>query len=537
MTRSAAALAALTAGIAHTFGFAPTGWWPLQLATLAVLAGLVRGAGPRRAAVLGWIFGIGWFTSGVSWVYVSMHDYGAMPAPLAAAATLAFAAYLALFPAAASAAACRLRPESDGLHAIGFASAWALSELARGWLLTGFPWLAVGYAHTDSPLAGLAPLAGVYGVTWAAALVAALLATAVLQLRRSRSQTPVATVQHAGRKRVATVLATAAAALVTTALLDTIEWTRPAGPPVPVRLVQGNVPQDMKFDPARTQAAMQRYVDLIEAAPAPLTILPETAWTLPWRMTPPQLAARIDAYARRHRAAVAIGMPLETDAGRTERITNSVAVLGPPAGTPPSGRQLSDAAEIGTAGIGTVVGRYDKQHLVPFGEFVPWGFRWFVDLMHIPLGDFGRGSAQQPPVHIAGQQFAFNVCYEDLFGEELIGAVAQGATVLVNVSNIAWFGQSLALPQHLQIARMRAIETGRPMLRATNTGMTASIDARGRVLGRLDPMTEGVLTTDVTAHQGLTPFVRAGNAPVALLSAISLAALGLRRRRTVPAAA
>lgn len=563
--------AALAAGVAHAFGFAPTNAWWGQIAMLAVLCGLSHRAAPGRAAWTGWLFGLGWFGAGVSWVYISMHTYGGMPAVLAGAATLAFAAYLALFPAAALALAARLTARGTGpadarglratlWTAAVFAAAWTLAELARGWLFTGFPWLAAGYAHTDGPLAGLAPVVGVYGVGAAAALAAALVAQAVVAFTAATragdgasagaapgasagaganaapGTAPDAAPRSAADRHTRPVralalpLAAAVLVLLCGALLSQVPWTRPQGEPLSVRLVQGNVPQALKFDPARESQSMRRYVELIESSPATLTILPETAWTRPWAVTPLDLATRITERLQARGGAVAIGMPLSKPLagdpsgtgegwGLRGRVTNSVLVLGPA------------AAGASSHGIPVALGRYDKHHLVPFGEFVPPGFRWFVDLMSIPLGDFGRGDPVQPPIEAGGQRVAFNICYEDLFGEELIGPVAHGgATVLVNVSNIAWFGDSLALPQHLQIARMRALETGRPMLRATNTGMTAAVDARGRVLARLAPMSEGVLDAQVVGHTGLTPYVQTGNAPVlAAVAAVLLAAL-LRMR-------
>ncbi|HYF58800.1 MAG TPA: apolipoprotein N-acyltransferase, partial [Burkholderiaceae bacterium] len=329
------------------------------------------------------------------------------------------------------------------------------------------------------------------------------------------------------------VPALAAAALVLAPLaLPAGGWTAPSGPPLSVRLVQGNVAQDMKFVPERTVAAMADYATRFEAGAAQLTVLPETAWTLPWDRTPEEIARRVLAHAARGHA-IAIGMPLWTDAvpasgagaatapgaGEAEpRIANSVLMITP-------------ALAAGT-GAGPVP-RYDKRHLVPFGEFVPWGFGWFVDMMRIPLGDFARGADGQPPFEVGGQRIAFNVCYEDLFGEELIGSLhgERGATVLANVSNIAWFGRSHALPQHLAIARMRSLETGRPMLRATNTGTTAAIDGDGRVLAALAPHEAGSLDVVVQGTTGLTPYARLGNGPAlgAALALLAAAAVAARR--------
>jgi apolipoprotein N-acyltransferase len=280
----------------------------------------------------------------------------------------------------------------------------------------------------------------------------------------------------------------------------------------------------MKFRPERTLAAMQTYVGLIEAGDASLTILPETAWTIPFERTPPALAQRLDAHVGTGRA-VAIGLPalrLEKGRGLRDdwRLTNSVLLLEPG----------------GAADRYATAPRYDKQHLVPFGEFIPWGFAWFVNLMQIPMGDFGRGAAIQAAFAVGGQRVAFNICYEDLFGDEIRAVLLseQSASILANVSNIAWFGRSHALPQHLQIARMRSLETGRPMLRSTNTGTTAAIDAAGTVTAQLEPYTAGALDVSVQGTSGLTPFTRLGNAPILLLALMCLALALFAPRRSSP---
>ena len=522
--RPSAARAALAfaLGLAHAAAFAPLSHWAYALAVLAAMFALLRahaarGARPAAQAGLAFAFGMGWFGAGLAWLHVSMHVYGGMPAPMAAAAVVLFAGYLSLYPAAAvwlAARACSGR--GPVVHALGLAGAFTLAELTRGWAFTGFPWLAAGYAQLDGPLDRLAPLAGVFGVGAAAAAVAALAAVALVRGAGAAGD-------GSGRTRAAAG-ALAAAVLAGPLAIPRDAWTRPAGPPLDVRLVQGNVAQDMKFRPEHTLAAMRDYAERFESGRATLTVLPETAWTLPWERTPAPIAERMLAHvARGH--AIAIGLPaiVEPPGGGRPMLANSVLLLQP------------DAA----GAVRAPAPRYDKRHLVPFGEFVPWGFGWFVRMMHIPLGDFARGGAGQPPFEVGGQRIAFNVCYEDLFGEELRDALLgeRGATVLANVSNIAWFGRSHALPQHLAIARMRTLETGRPMLRATNTGVTAAIDARGRVIARLDDHVAGELDVRVQGTTGLTPFARAGNVPawagaLALLAATAFASRAGRTHRT-----
>jgi apolipoprotein N-acyltransferase len=495
------AAAALLLGLLFAASFAPWQHWWLGLLALAGLHGLMlrehaRGAAPGAMAALALTFGIGWFGAGLAWLFNSMHVYGGMPAPMAAAAVLVFAVYLAAFPAAASWAVFRLVGAAPGWAlALALAGGWTIAEIGRGWFLSGFPWLAIGYGQLDGPLDRLAPLGGVYASGAAAAAVAALVAVAAL-------------------RREVVPLAIAAVVVGASALTPRAGWTVPAGEPLAVRLVQGNVEQEMKFRPERLLPTMQRYADLVEAGDEPLIVLPETAWTLPWSYTPEPVAQRILAHVRRGHA-VSIGMPLRGEVDG-DGISNSVLTLRPDPAAP----------------SGVATHRYDKRHLVPFGEFIPLGFGWFVNLMEIPLGEFARGAARQPPLEIGGQRIAFNICYEDLFGEELLESLRgdRPATILVNVSNIAWFGDSHALPQHLQISRMRTLETGRPMLRSTNTGVTAAIAADATVIAQLPAYTTGALSVSVQGMDGSTPYARTGNWPVAVAALLCIAVAWPLRR-------
>ena len=505
--------ASLILGVAHAASFGPlAGWW-LQLLSLAGLIVILYGAKPPptswRSFFTVMSFGLGSFVAGLSWMYISMNRYGGMPAPMAATAVVLLSLYLGAFGALAATLARRLAGAdastgNDLGMALLFAGCWTLGELARGYLLTGFPWLSIGYAHLGGVLHHFAPTLGVYGVGSFAALTAFGLALVVINFGRRRSVLV----------GLALVVLPAALALG----LAGINWVQPSGEPFRARLLQGNIAQDMKFDPARTRATMKTYVDMVQAGSADLTVLPETAWTVPWRVTPPEIAERLRGYAAAGNTLV-IGMPLEVGApgaaAQGRRIANSVAVIG------------SD---------GQVISHYDKRHLVPFGEFVPAMFGWFVRMMDIPLGDFARGSSAQAELLLRDQRIGFNVCFEDLFGEELAVQVRAGATVLVNVSNLAWFGESHALDQHLSIARMRALELGRPMLRATNTGVTAVIGSDGEVMAKLPNSIRAVLEAKVQGFDGLTPYARYANLP-ALALALFLVATGAGlcsrgRRRT-----
>jgi len=477
-------------GLAHALAFAPFHLPWLQWLALAGLFALalpiVR---PRDAALAGFVFGLGWFGLGVSWVYVSMHVYGEMPALLAAAATAAFCSFLALYPALALWLATRLTSGPTVRALLSLPAAWAGSEWLRGVLLTGFPWLASGYAHTDGPLAGYAPVAGVHGITFVAALVAGSIA--LIPRRR--------------RKDALAPAALAVALLAGGQALRSVDWTEPAGEPIRVQLLQGNVPQNLKFADGGMSLSEDAYLPLLRnAAPADLVVLPESVLPLPLSYLPEQTINALADVPRRG-AALIFGIFIEEPRGN---YYNSAVGLSP----------------------GGTAQRYSKRHLVPFGEFIPWGFRWFVDLMKMPIGDQQRGDPYQPAMQLAGQRIAVNICYEDLFGAEIRQAwrdPAQAPTLLLNLSNLGWFDDSLALPQHLQISRLRALETGRPVLRATNTGATAIIDARGLVVAQLPYLTRGVLSGELRGHSGDTPYLRFGDAPALALIVLGLLGSGL----------
>jgi apolipoprotein N-acyltransferase len=480
---------AMIAGALGVAGFAPAGVAPLAIVSVAALFGLAARYAPRHAFALGFAWGLGHFGVGVSWVYVSLHDFGMMPAPIAAAATALFCAYLALFPAAAMAATQKLGGGTAARLLLAAPGLWVIAEWVRMWLFTGFPWLALGYSQIDTPLAGLAPLGGVFAVSLASALVAGALACLVL----ARGAVRVAAVGVAGA-----LFATGFAA-------GRIEWTAPTGSPVSVALLQGNIPQDLKFDPARYRATLETYLRLAEASHAKLIVFPETAVPRFLDAVDPALVERIAARARANGGDALLGVPLR-DA---------------------DGRYFNALVSLGTSPRQT----YAKSHLVPFGEFIPPGFHWIVAVLRIPLSDFSRGGSDQPPLSVAGQRVAPNICYEDVFGEEII-RMLPAATLLVNVSNVAWFGDSLAPAQHLEISRMRALETGRYLLRATNTGVTAIVDDRGRIVARLPTFAEGTLDGAAQGRTGATPYVRAGNAP-AILGSLALAAAAFAASRRV----
>ncbi|MCX8086333.1 MAG: apolipoprotein N-acyltransferase [Rhodocyclaceae bacterium] len=485
MMRALFAAAAL--GAASVLGFAPFEVFALPIFTLALLFRLwQRAATPGIAARLGFTWGLGFFLAGVSWVYVSLHEVGGMAAPLAVIATVLFCAYLALFPALAGYLACRLASADFRQDVLMLAGIWTLTEALRGALFTGFPWLAVGYSATPpNPLAGFAPVLGIHGMNFLVALLAALLAHGT-----------------ASWARTATVLTVIGLLAGTGQLLRGMAWTSPVGAPLMVALLQGNVPQSLKWEPERLPLSLDTYARLAQEHPAALTVLPETAIPLFFDQVPDELWQTL----MRH-GDLLVGIAVRHR----------------------EGGYVNGAVALTQAGAQS----YAKRHLVPFGEYVPPGFAWFFDLVKIPMSDFSAGPPRQPPLAVAGQKIAPNICYEDLFGVELLEALPE-ATLLINLSNTAWFGRSLAQDQHLQIARLRALETGRMMLRATNTGMTAAIAPDGRVIASLPPFTTGALVVTVQGYTGLTPYARWGDTLSLLLAigAVSPACLTAWRRRS-----
>lgn len=490
----------LAGGVLTVFAFAPFGAWPVQIIALALLfAPLLSQDSPWTTARAGWLFGTGAIAAGTHWLYVSLHVYGGLPAVLAVAAVLLLAACLGLLYGLALYGAARLTrgsPAPSVNALVVLPACWMLADWTRGWIFTGFPWLVTGYAHTDSPLSGFAALAGVYGLGWLAALMAGALALLIHQ-------------RQANRVALLLLIALPIAGIA----LQPLRWTQPQGQPLSVRLLQGNVPQEMKFSESQLHATLDLYHQMITEAPADLIVTPETALPVLPSSLPPDYLAQLADFTRTSGSRLLIGTPWTTAPGI---YLNSV---------------------LGIANGDARAYRYDKHHLVPFGEFIPPGARWFVDLMTIPLGDFGRGDLVQAPFRVKDQWVLPNICYEDLFGEEIATQVSAATerhapvpSLLLNVSNIAWFGDTIALPQHLQISRMRTLETGRPMLRATNTGMTAVIDAQGKIQAQLPAYTEGTLSVSVQGTRGTTPYIRLRNALPVGLALMLLLALAWKSR-------
>jgi apolipoprotein N-acyltransferase len=485
--------AAFAAGASFNAGFAPFGWWPIALLAPAALFALIRGLPPRRACAAGAAFGAGLFAFGTYWLYTCLHVFGLVPVWLTLVLQTLLVALMSAYLAALCYLANRfwLKPGATRDWLV-LPALWVLLEWLRGWLSSGFPWLSTGYAMIDSPLSGWAPIFGVYGVTWAAAAVSVAINVAFMPV-----------VPFSRRCRAA---AAAAILFIVPVLLARHHWTHAAGSPITIAAVQGAVPQDQKWQRKNRELTMQRYLRLTdEAWGARLIIWPEAAM--------PVLAPEIGDYlqalkeqGRTHDADFAIGLVNYLPA--TKQYFNGILVLG----------------ESGD-------GWYYKRHLVPFGEYfpVPAFVRSWLRLMSLPYDDFTAGAAHQTMLSAAGQPLGLTICYEDAFGSEQLEVLRQ-ATLLINVTNNAWYGDSTAPHQHLQIARMRALEAGRFLVRAANDGITATIDSQGKFIARLPQFQEGVLRAVVQPMTGLTPYARLGNHPV-VIGALGCLAIAVWRRR------
>ena len=532
----------------------PLPW--LQVAAMAVLVNvLMRTTHWRSAAALGWVFGCAWLAGTFWWLYVSMHTHGGLAAPLAVAAVLALAGVLALYTALFSMLFRLLALDFIGFvatffNSLVFAACWTLAELARGVLFTGFPWGAAGYAHVDT-LAWAAPWVGVYGMGALAAFLAALLDGG---LRWALGTPRLGWSGRSGRSCVGWLVAATVPALLALGPWLHTRWpaATQAHGELPLLLLQGNIAQGDKFEvETGVPQALAWYGQRMGAGvgaspganlgvlPGALVVAPETAFPLlPQQLDTDYWLSLLGGLSTQSHA-VMLGLPL---GNHTQGFSNAVWGITPRQAWHAQARlakgesaERLDKQESGTQN--TPVYRYEKHHLVPFGEFIPPLFRWFVDLMAIPLGDFNRGNLGQATFEWGGQRIAPNICYEDLFGEELArGFLHAGSapTVLVNMSNLAWFGNTVALDQHLHISRTRALELGRPMVRATNTGATVVINHLGEVTHALPRLTQGALSATVQGRSGLTPFAwwasRWGLWPVWWVCVVVLVTLAWHRR-------
>ncbi|ACT48775.1 apolipoprotein N-acyltransferase [Methylotenera mobilis] len=460
-------------GAFGVLGFAPYYFYPASILSLiGVIYFITLSDSAKSAAISGFTYGLGLFSVGIYWIYISLHTYGGMPGIMAAFSTLVLAAFLALFPAAVGALSKKLGQQPSATI-IAIPVLWALADWVRSWIFTGFPWLTIGYSQVPiSPLAGYMPIIGVYGVTLITVLIAS-----VIGVWLAHKPTP------AWRRGALSAMLVIAA---TGYGLKQIAWTTPIGKPISVSLLQGNIEQNLKWAPELAERTMLQYLAMTEQSSAKLIVLPETALPVIASEVPDELKTRILAHAHKNQGDILVGM-IERENGE---YFNSVLSYG-------SAQTLT----------------YRKSHLVPFGEFIPLkvAFGWiYRDWLNMPLSDLSRGAQYQQPMTVAGAKVAVNICYEDVFGEEIIRQLPM-ASLLVNVSNDAWYGESYAADQHLQFSQARALETGRMMLRATNTGATAIIDHKGYLAAHAPHFVQTSLDGYAQGYTGTTPYVYWGN--------------------------
>ena len=475
-------LLSLSAGAGTAFAFAPYSISVIPFITLAVLFHTWRNGSPAQGFINGYLFGLGLFGAGVSWLHISINLFSGINLAGAYLLTFLLVAYLALFPALTGFLAnCRPVRSDYCFFMVLVPPLWTLGEWVRSWLLTGFPWLTLGYTQTDTMLSGYASLAGVFGTSF----ITVFLAGGVVLL--------------SGKNRRISLALAMLFVLAAGWQFRTLQWTDNSGREIEAALVQGAVPQEIKWLPEYRNLSLERYPELTEPFWGhDLIIWPETA--VPGFLH--QYRGYIDGLDRtasRNGSILLVGLPTK-DPGRGERF-NSLVLLG-------GERQV-----------------YNKRHLVPFGEYLPLKplLQWPLDRLRVSIADFSAGAVDAPPLfHADGYSMGLSVCFEAVFGPEVTSALPE-AQVLVNVSNDAWFGDSASPHQHLQMARMRAIETGRYLLRATNTGISAIIDEKGRIAGKTRQFEPDAVATKVPLFTGSTPYVLTGDVLVVTLCLLLLA--------------
>ena len=487
-------LGALLAGVAEL----PYGGW-IQLPILSLIWWQIARQGTstiRSKFVSGMSFGLGYFILGLWWIFISLHDVGGMHPLISGFAVFLLAAGMALF--FSSACFPLYLPQRTRLTGLALAASWVIVEYLRSVVLTGFPWMGFAEAQFNGPFAAAAPLLGGLACTF----LAVWISWEIAQLRRR--------LFYSGTCIIATIALTQFASFWT--------FTQPIGEPLSVRLIQGNFEQSLKFNPKSIEEQFRFYTNAIESQSADLIITPETAYPWPERNLPTGLLESIQNFSSKTSSNVLLGVIGELTSSTAPKYSNRALGLSPNA---PSYQ-------------------YDKSHLVPFGEFIPTGFHWFVNAFHVPMSDFARGALDQAPFSIErpGKQpinAAITICYEDVFGGELASRIhhsSKPVNLLINMTNLAWFGDSQAPAQQLRLSQLRSLETGLPALRATNTGITAALGPDGKVLAQLDGFTQDTLSLKIQTYSGTTPYVIWGNAPILSLSCLLLI-LGLIRQKRI----
>jgi len=493
-------LLAIVAGAALPLAFAPFEWFFVAPLSYAVLLYVWTDAAPRRAFGLGLAYGCASFGLGTYWTYIAVRVIGQAPMFVGVTLTAGLVLVLAAFIAVAGLAAARaFRTRGAVAWLVTLPAVFVLTEWLRGWMFTGFGWLAAGYSQTDSWLMGYAPLGGIHLMSLAVLVTGGALLTLWLGSHRER----------------AVAAGAVAAVWIGGFALQGRELTQAKESTLDVALATAAIPQSTKYDPAQLQPTLALYAELArQAAGADLIVWPEAA----------------------------IPVPIELVSGWMETVRRRAATQGSTLllgalRTVPATRDTAETYENTLLALTDQPQAYVKRHLVPFGEFypVPNFIRDWMRLMNLPYIDLVVGADDQPLITVAGEQIGVTICYEDVFGAEQLKHLAD-TTLLVNVSNDGWFGESIAIPQHLQIARVRAAEGGRYLVRAANRGITAVIDPHGRVVETIAPFQAGLLRATVRGYTGATPYARLGNWLVVVLALVSLlAVLAASPRRATPA--
>jgi apolipoprotein N-acyltransferase len=487
-------LIAFLLGALAVLGFAPFYIFPATIVAIIGIIYLWAKAPTAKACLkLGFQFGLGLYSVGIYWIYISLHDFGSMPWWFAGFCTFCLCAFMALFPALVGYFSKRLT-----FLTISAPVLWGLSDWIRSWIFTGFPWLTIGYSQTPySPLAGYMPIVGVYGVSIITVAIAACIAIWLANKNQPVNLT--------WRRNVITAMTLL---IAVGGVLKVVPWSSPIGEPFSVSLIQGNIDQDIKWRPDAAERTMAQYVAMTQNNQTDLIILPETALPVIASQLDPDIYTALDSHAKQNNSNIIVGM---VDYNRSTQ------------------EYFNSAFSLGTAPTQS----YSKNHLVPFGEFIPlksmlgWVYR---DWLNIPLSDLSRGGTHQKPMLLKDQKIAVNICYEDVFGEEIIRQLPE-ATVLVNISNDAWYGQSYAADQHMQFSQARALETGRMVLRSTNTGATAMIDPHGYVLAHAPHDKQTTLNVTAQGYEGTTPYVLWGNWPFIIFSFSVIAFVVSRKKQ------
>ena len=504
-------LLSLALGALVPLGFSPFDFWPAPMLAIGLIFLIVRTLPVKTSVLCGFLFGTSMYGFGTSWVYVSIHEFGAAPPILAGLLTGVFVlanSALMITPVfwvfskinqykANQGKGRKLLPWKQALI---FSGLWVLFEWVRSWLLTGFPWLISGYALLDTPFSALAPVTGVYGLSLLMVVTACLTFSLVIPIQQPKTSNVIA-------------LLLFCSCWVLAFSLTYVNWTKKTGE-LTFSAVQGNISQSMKWDPDHIYSIISTYTDLsTNNWEQQLVVWPENAIPLFYNRAQ-NFVYHLDRLARKNNSTLILGMPVDDNSGNETVYFNSLLALGE--GYLPS----------------EVPGRYDKQKLVPFGEFVPLGalLRGLIDFFNLPMSAFSPGLKEQVLLRAGDAIIGSFICYETVFPDFVIG-MAQKSDLLVTVSNDTWFGKSIGPIQHFQMARMRALETGRYMIRATNDGITALIDERGNVIKAIPRFTSGVLSSTAETWEGQTPFMLTGSWPVLFLS-FMMVLLGLRKERT-----